>query len=130
MLVEQLRGRPTAHNRLSTHANHGCVKAQISALHNAHFLFKMSFLISHSSLAPAQANPTPALSLSPSVPLCLSVYNPTPLTHGLFLHVLLASDPAREEMFCLILKCEVSCQVSLVTDLFWTRRGRKKRARA
>lgn len=57
--------------------------------------------------------------------LSLSLSNPTPLTHKLFLHVLLASDPAREEMFCLILKCEVSCQVSLVTDLFG-RGGKKK----
>lgn len=55
------------------------------------------------------------------------LYNPTPLTHQLSLHVLLASDPAREEMFCLILKCEVSCQVSLVTDLFGRGGEKKKR---
>lgn len=121
VLVELPCRRPIALNRLSTHANHRSVKAQINALHNGHFLFKMSCLISHSRRAQTQTNPTP----SPSLPL--SLYNPTPLTHKLFLHVLLMSDPAREEMFCLILKCEVSCQVSLVTDLFGTRRGEEKK---
>lgn len=107
---------------LSTRANNRSVKAQIIALHKDRFLFKMSFLISHSRLAKSQAlNPT----LSPS----LSPFNPTPLTHKLFLHVLLASDPAREEMFCLILKCEVSCQVSLVSDLSGQGGKKKKKER-
>lgn len=109
MLVGHLRGGSVALNRLTTHANHGSAKAQTNMLHNAHFMFKMSFLISLSQLS-----------------LSLALSNPTPLTHELFLHVPLASDPARKEMFCLILKCEVSCQVSLVTDLSWTRRRRGK----
>lgn len=76
---------------------------------------------------PKLTKPQLARSLALSRSLA-QLYNPTPLTHQLSLHVLLASDPAREEMFCLILKCEVSCQVSLVTDLFG-RGGEKKKER-